>query len=74
MRRISFAEISIFVVNRIFNWRFWIAEITKKSKIYRKIIDFTLFKDDEIVEKIRKVVKKIRSVSAIRIYKNKVVD
>ena len=49
MRRISFAEISIFVLKYIFNWRFWIAEITKKSKAYKKLIDKMLFEDDEIV-------------------------
>ncbi len=49
MRRISFAEISIFVLKYIFNWRFWIAEITKKSKAYKKFIDKMLFEDDEIV-------------------------
>lgn len=49
MRRISFAEISIFVVNRIFNWRFRIAGLTKKSKLARKIIDKMLFEKDEIV-------------------------
>ncbi|MGN0177513.1 MAG: DUF362 domain-containing protein [Methanobrevibacter sp.] len=49
MRRISFADVSIFVLKYIFNWRFWIAKITKKSKIYKKFIDNFLFKDDEIV-------------------------
>ncbi len=49
MRKISFAEVSIFVVNRIFNWRFWIAGLTRKSKIIKKIINRLLFKDDEIV-------------------------
>ena len=49
MRRIRFVDISIFVLKYIFNWRFWIAEITKKSKTYRKIIDKMLFEDDEIV-------------------------
>ncbi|MGX8693272.1 MAG: 4Fe-4S binding protein [Methanobrevibacter sp.] len=49
MRRISFAEISVFVLKHIFNWRFWIAEITKKSKAYKKLIDKMLFEDDEIV-------------------------
>lgn len=49
MRRISFADISIFVLKYIFNWRFWIAEITKKSRTYKKIIDKILFEDDEIV-------------------------
>lgn len=49
MRRISFAEISIFVVNRIFNWRFRIAGLTKKSKLAKKVIDKMLFEDDEIL-------------------------
>ena len=49
MRRPRFADISIFTLKYIFNWRFWIAEITKKSKIYKKIIDKMLFEDDEIV-------------------------
>lgn len=49
MRRISFAEISIFVVNRIFNWRFWIAGLTRKSNIAKKVINKTLFEKDEIV-------------------------
>ena len=49
MRRISFAEISIFIVNRIFNWRFWIAELTKKSEFAKKIVDKLLFEEDEIV-------------------------
>ena len=31
MRRISFADVSIFVLKYIFNWRFWIAKITKKG-------------------------------------------
>lgn len=49
MKKISFADISIFVVNRIFNWRFWIAGLTKKSKAIRKIVNKMLFEDDEIV-------------------------
>ncbi len=49
MRRIRFADISIFVLKYIFNWRFRIAEITKKSGIYKKIIDKMLFEDDEII-------------------------
>lgn len=49
MRRPRFVDISIFVLKYIFNWRFWIAEITKKSKAYRKIIDKMLFEDDEII-------------------------
>lgn len=49
MRKISFAEISTFIVNRIFNWRFWIAGLTKKSKVAKKVIDKLLFENDEIV-------------------------
>lgn len=49
MRKISFADISIFILKYIFNWRFWIAEITKKSKAYKKLIDKMLFEDDEII-------------------------
>lgn len=49
MMKISFSEISIFVVNRIFNWRFWIAGLTKKSKIAKKVINKALFEKDEIV-------------------------
>ena len=49
MRKISFAEISIFVVNRIFNWRFRIASLTKKSKIIKKIINKMLFEKDDVV-------------------------
>ncbi|MDO5849120.1 MAG: 4Fe-4S binding protein [Methanobrevibacter sp.] len=49
MKKISFAEISIFIVNRIFNWRFRIARLTKQSKIMNKIIKKLLFEDDEIV-------------------------
>ena len=49
MKKISFADISIALVNRIFNWRFRIAEMTKKSEIYKRIVDKILFEDDEIV-------------------------
>lgn len=49
MRRISFAEISIFVVNRIFHWRFWIAGLTKKSKVAKKVINKMLFEKDEVL-------------------------
>lgn len=49
MRRPRIVDFSIFILKYIFNWRFWIAEITKKSTIYKKIIDSLLFKDDEIV-------------------------
>ena len=49
MKRKSFAEISIFVVNRIFNWRFRIAGLTKKSKVAKKIINKMLFEKDDVV-------------------------
>ncbi|MBQ6098768.1 MAG: 4Fe-4S binding protein [Methanobrevibacter sp.] len=49
MKKISFAEISTFILKYIFNWRFWIAEITKKSKAYKKLVDKMLFEDDEII-------------------------
>ena len=49
MRRPRIVDFSIFILKYIFNWRFGIAEITKKSRIYKKIIDFALFKDDEII-------------------------
>ena len=49
MRRPRIVDFSRFILKYIFNWRFRIAEFTKKSKIYKKIIDFTLFEDDEIV-------------------------
>lgn len=49
MRRPRIVDFSRFILKYIFNWRFWIAEITKKSRIYKKMIDFALFKDDEIL-------------------------
>lgn len=49
MRRPRIVDFSRFILKYIFNWRFRIAEITKKSELYKKIIDFALFKDDEII-------------------------
>lgn len=49
MRRPRFVDISRFTLKYIFNWRFWIAEITKKSKAYRKLVDKMLFENDEII-------------------------
>ena len=49
MRRPRIVDFSRFILKYIFNWRFWIAEITKKSTTYKKIIDAFLFKDDEII-------------------------
>ena len=55
-----------------------LAAMGKDSETIRSTVRFTLGADlsreeiDDIVETLRKTVKKIRSVSAIRIYKNKV--
>ena len=49
MRRPRIVDFSKFILKYIFNWRFRIAEFTKKSGIYKKFIDTLLFKDDEIV-------------------------
>ena len=49
MRRPRFVDASIFILKYIFNWRFWIAGLTKKSKAIKKIIDKMLFEDDEII-------------------------
>ena len=48
MRIPSFAEISIVIVKRTFHLRFAIAQLTRKSKIMKIIIDSLFFKDDEI--------------------------
>lgn len=49
MRRPRIVDLNRFLLKYIFNWRFWIAEITKKSKVYRKFIDKFLFDEDEII-------------------------
>lgn len=49
MRRISIAEINIFLVNRVFNWRFWIAGLTKKSRVAKKVINRLLFENDDVI-------------------------
>lgn len=49
MRRPRFVDFSRFILKYIFNWRFWIAEITKKSDLYKKLVDKFLFEDDEII-------------------------
>jgi Pyruvate/2-oxoacid:ferredoxin oxidoreductase delta subunit len=49
MRRPRIVDFNRFILKYIFNWRFRIAEFTKKSETYKKFIDFALFKDDEIV-------------------------
>lgn len=49
MRRPRFVDLSRFTLKYIFNWRFWIAEITKKSKAYASVVDKFLFEDDEII-------------------------
>lgn len=49
MRRPRFVDLSRFALKYIFNWRFRIAEITKKSELYKKAVDKFLFEDDEII-------------------------
>lgn len=49
MKKISIAKINIYIVNKIFNWRFWIAGLSKKSKTMKKIIDRIVFDKDEII-------------------------
>ena len=49
MRRPRIVDFSRFILKYIFNWRFRIAEFTKKSKIYKRFIDKFLFEDDEII-------------------------
>ena len=49
MKRPRFVDLSIFTLKYIFNWRFWIAELTKKSKTFKIIVDKMLFEDDEII-------------------------
>ena len=49
MRRPRVVDFSRFILKYIFNWRFRIAEFTKKSKIYKRFIDKFLFEDDEII-------------------------
>lgn len=49
MKKKSIAEINIAIVNRIFGWRFRIANLTKQSKIMKRIIDKIVFEDDEII-------------------------
>ncbi len=49
MKKPTFADLSIFFVNRAFNTRFFLAGLTRKSKLAHKIIDKLLFEDDEII-------------------------
>lgn len=49
MRRPRIVDFNRFILKYIFNWRFRIADFTKKSNIYKKLIDYSLFKDDEII-------------------------
>ncbi len=48
MKKITFADISIFLVDKVFHWRFWIAGTTRKSKIMKTIIDNLLFQTDDV--------------------------
>lgn len=49
MKKPTFADLSIFFVKYTFNTRFFLAGLTKKSKIANKIIDKLLFEDDDII-------------------------
>ncbi|SDA50132.1 DUF362 domain-containing protein [Methanobrevibacter millerae] len=49
MRRPRFVDLSRFTLKYIFNWRFRIAEFTKKSELYKKAVEKFLFEDDEII-------------------------
>ena len=49
MRRPRFVDLSRFTLKYIFNWRFRIAEFTKKSELYKKAVKKFLFEDDEII-------------------------
>ena len=49
MRRPRFVDLSRFTLKYIFNWRFRIAEFTKKSELYKKTVEKFLFEDDEII-------------------------
>ena len=49
MRRPRFVDFSKFTLKYIFNWRFKIADYTKKSEKYNKLIEKLLFEDDEII-------------------------
>lgn len=49
MRRPRFVDLSRFTLKYIFNWRFRIAEFTKKSELYKKAVEKFFFEDDEII-------------------------
>ncbi len=49
MKKPRFTDLSIFFVKYTFNIRFFLAELSKKSKIAHKLIDKLLFEDDEII-------------------------
>lgn len=49
MRRPRFVDLSRFTLKYIFNWRFRIAEFTKKSELYKKVVEKFFFEDDEII-------------------------
>lgn len=49
MKKPTFADLSIFFVKHAFNTRFFLAGLTRKSKVAHKIIDKLLFEDDEII-------------------------
>ncbi|MDO5849939.1 MAG: ferredoxin, partial [Methanobacteriaceae archaeon] len=49
MKKPTFADLSIFFVKHAFHTRFFLAGLTKKSKLAHKVIDKLLFEDDEII-------------------------
>lgn len=49
MKKPTFADLSIFFVKYTFNTRFFLAGLSRKSKVAHKIIDKLLFEDDEII-------------------------
>lgn len=47
MKRIVFEDISTFIVKRIFHLRFKVAKLTRKSRIFNKLLTKILFEDDK---------------------------
>ena len=47
-RKGYYEDVSTFIVKHTFHTRFFLSKMTRKSKIFKKIIERTLFQDDEI--------------------------